>query len=443
MTDNNFNSEEINLQLQPLPAYIDSNGAFKLNTPMLSSYDFDGSIPKITGLVNAGNIKPGYLIQLTVGGEYFPVTSIEKEDPILEDSPTGIITINYLNNQGTTIAVQYNETDSITAVYEDWDNKIVGNRGWGITSGGNAIFANVGVRGEIEATTMDIGGETGITYDGSTVIIGASVVVNAPITFNGVTPESLSASLAGYIPDGTAALDIITNQTTITGGNISTGKIKSGGYSGPGTGSAFSTAGMLINLDDGGIASKNFRIDPSGNAFFQGNITAKSGYFGNSTYGMSIVDDGSTVSIRSTTLRIGSQLSNGNLHGAINFYTVGGSAIGAMNSAASDKYWSSLGDGIILGTALDYLFIPSASNTTRSQYRGSGFEWKNTSDSVIMSITGGTGGLKVFTGDISLTGGGNYKLNGSNLSTGTSDVLSTSGPSSPSSYADKTVWYVY
>jgi hypothetical protein len=400
MSENTFNPLEINLQTQPLPTYIDADGSFKLNTPMLSSFDFDGLIPKFDGNINAIDIKPGYMIQ-AVPGEYFPVVSVEYDEDGMEDTPSGIVTINYINDQGNTVSVDYDEADPVPVVYENWDEKSLGTQGWGITAGGNAIFTNVAVRGDFEAQTLDVGGSTGITYDGTNVTIGASVIINAPVTFNGsgsfVTFNDLSASYAlqsfvdtindrlsasidglnldvnslsssisflynagfvtdsdlitasattingnnittglinanlvninsgpltasagfkinslglfaynssgtqtfkidsntgvvtigavtadqlatdsdldGKIDNGDAAADIITYQTTITGGNISTGSIKSGGYSGPGTGSAFSTAGMLINLDDGGIASKNFRLDPQGNAFFKGTIT--------------------------------------------------------------------------------------------------------------------------------------------------------------------------
>lgn len=271
MTTNAFSPQEVNLQIQPLPTYIDSDGSFKINTPMLSTYNFDGMIPKKQEPILVTEVKPGYLVQIVSGGDYYPVVSIEKDDLDLEN--TGFVTINYINSLGNTASEDYLISDTIEAIYEDWNEKILGSQGWGITAGGNAIFTNVGVRGEIEATTLDVGGINGITYDGSTVIIGASVVVNAPITFNGVTPEELDAELAGYIPNGGAASDIVTNQTTITGGNISTGRIKSSGYSGPGTGSAFSTAGMLINLDDGSMSAPKFRVDRQGNAFFSGSVT--------------------------------------------------------------------------------------------------------------------------------------------------------------------------
>lgn len=73
-----------------------------------------------------------------------------------------------------------------------------------------------------------------------------------------------------------AASDIVTNTTTITGGNIETGNLQSSSYSGVVNGSAFSTNGTNISLDNGSITAENFRIDTSGNAHFRGNITGSS-----------------------------------------------------------------------------------------------------------------------------------------------------------------------
>ena len=282
MSENTFDSQEINLQFQPLPAFIDTDGSFKLNTPMLSSFDFDGSIPKRDEPVDAIEVKPGYLIQIESGGEYFPVVSVEYDELDIED--TGIVTINYIDDQGNTISADYDETDQISAVYEDWDEKVLGSQGWGITAGGNAIFTNVAVRGDLEATTLNVGGDDGITYDGTEVIIGASVSILGSLTIGDVEDYldennyATDTDLAGYIPDGYAASDIISNGTTITGANIFTGTIQSQNYSY--TSGNFSNYGMRIGLDGNGyIRSPGFYFDTSGNAYFKGDISAATGTF--------------------------------------------------------------------------------------------------------------------------------------------------------------------
>ena len=71
--------------------------------------------------------------------------------------------------------------------------------------------------------------------------------------------------------------------TTIDGSSITTGILRSTGtdVSTP-TGEAFTpTAGhTYFNLTNGAIATKNFKVDSSGNAEFQGKIIASSGYIG-------------------------------------------------------------------------------------------------------------------------------------------------------------------
>ncbi len=63
-----------------------------------------------------------------------------------------------------------------------------------------------------------------------------------------------------------------TGSTTIDGGNITTGTIKSENHSGNSTGSAMSNAGTSFNLTTGAISSENFRIDASGNSEFSGTM---------------------------------------------------------------------------------------------------------------------------------------------------------------------------
>lgn len=268
MTTNNFNPEISNSNLNSAQYYIDDDGGFKFISPYLSSSNFDGTIPVIEETIDAEDIKPGMLILLG-DQNYYAVVSVAYDDIDLEDSPSTNITVGYIDSNNELATTVYNFTDQVDIRYEDWNNKNLGSQGWTITSGGNAIFANVGVRGDLEATTLDVGGTDGIVYDGTTVTIGASVIINAPLTVTG-----------NFVVSGSAAQDIINNNTTITGGNIATGKIKSQGYSGPGTASAFSASGMLINLDDGSIAAPNFKIDSSGGAHFKGIVQTASGTVG-------------------------------------------------------------------------------------------------------------------------------------------------------------------
>jgi hypothetical protein len=84
-----------------------------------------------------------------------------------------------------------------------------------------------------------------------------------------------SAVITGYASAndvaGLAKTDM-SNVTTIDGGKITTGTIKSQNHSGTNDGSDFSTAGTAINLTGGGISAKNFRLTSGGDAFFNGTV---------------------------------------------------------------------------------------------------------------------------------------------------------------------------
>lgn len=103
---------------------------------------------------------------------------------------------------------------------------------------------------KIEAKNIDITGS--VTFNDFT-----SSVQN---TINGKADTS---DLNNY-PTKTS---LQTGTTTINGGCITTGNIKSGNYSETSSSSTFSTSGTKFDLDTGLIKSKNFRIDNNGGRF--------------------------------------------------------------------------------------------------------------------------------------------------------------------------------
>jgi len=84
-----------------------------------------------------------------------------------------------------------------------------------------------------------------------------------------------SAIITGYASAdaiaGLAKTDM-SNVTTIDGSKITTGAIKGGSHTGTADGSDFSTTGLSINLNTGGISAKNFRLTSGGDAFFRGTV---------------------------------------------------------------------------------------------------------------------------------------------------------------------------
>ena len=102
--------------------------------------------------------------------------------------------------------------------------------------------------------------------------VGVFDVVNGTTTGTGVILNNtgLAAFNAGtrefYIDSRTG--------NAYFAGTIQATIIESTGYNGPTDGSSYSTSGTAFNLNNGSITSKNFRIDTSGNAFFQGDVSA-------------------------------------------------------------------------------------------------------------------------------------------------------------------------
>jgi hypothetical protein len=103
-----------------------------------------------------------------------------------------------------------------------------------------------------------------------------STASNFYVTANG-TVVMKSAVITGYASAsdvlGLAKTDM-SNVTTIDGGKITTGVIKNSTHSGALDGSAFSTSGTAINLNNGTITSPKFRINSQGDAFFTGTLSA-------------------------------------------------------------------------------------------------------------------------------------------------------------------------
>jgi hypothetical protein len=101
-----------------------------------------------------------------------------------------------------------------------------------------------------------------------------STASNFYVTASG-TVVMKSAIITGYASadsvNGLAKTDM-SNVTTIDGGKITTGIIRNSTQAGPSDGSDYSTSGMAINLNNGTITAKNFRISSDGTAIFRGSV---------------------------------------------------------------------------------------------------------------------------------------------------------------------------
>ena len=104
-----------------------------------------------------------------------------------------------------------------------------------------------------------------ISYDGINALN-----ISGEVTIGGADASTVVSNAATGAEN--PATRINSNSTTIKGGLIRTGAIQSTGFSWNES-STYSAAGTRLDLDNGQIVSKNFRIDGSGNASFSGNIS--------------------------------------------------------------------------------------------------------------------------------------------------------------------------
>lgn len=264
--DNIYNSNIENTDLGKISTYRDTADNLRINERQISSSNFDGFVPIITASIAVGNIKEGQYLSLTSGSSVsiYPIVSIESENPDLEDTYTGKYTVYYLKDNELVTASYSSSAAMVVVSYENWDDKDIGSNGWLITQEGNAVFSNVAVRGELEATTLDVGGANGITYNGSAVVIGTGVTILGTTTTDsllvGASPNILKISAC---PNGVSGEDgIYINEYNYW---YTDGKFGFGGAAGSAkwTGSALSITGN-INATSGS---------------FSGDITAAAGRF--------------------------------------------------------------------------------------------------------------------------------------------------------------------
>jgi hypothetical protein len=165
---NNFNSDYDNDAIVPLQTFNDGSGLSRLDDFNISSYAFDGSVPRTTINLITASITPGMQISLTgsaLGEPFYRVISNTSSDTEVEDNETGQAVIEYLDLEKNIESITASVSDIFSVNYEDWDNKYLGTKGWYLSNDGNAIFSNVAVRGRIEATEGAIEGN--LTLGGS------------------------------------------------------------------------------------------------------------------------------------------------------------------------------------------------------------------------------------------------------------------------------------
>jgi hypothetical protein len=192
------------------------NPILYLNESSIASPVFDGVIPKtqrtslLWSIVDgdatiAANI--GGMIRLydtdTASYVWHTVTDIIIGSPEASSNPEDVLTPDYIIitflGDGIDGSMRYDTPEStyVTTASESWENKSVGTDGWILSSEGNAIFNNIAIRGEIEATRLSINSNeagdsttTGIYWTGDPedpLYIGSDVTILGTVTAEALT----------------------------------------------------------------------------------------------------------------------------------------------------------------------------------------------------------------------------------------------------------------
>jgi hypothetical protein len=187
----NFVENTANDKIQPLQAIIDDDGSIKFTAPNLGSSNFDGFIPVNTASAYVNNVNAGDYFSPSGSSTFYQVVSVEREDPSLTQTGSaysGYQDIYYVDDNGELTSASFSSSAAVVYLKnEEWESeeRFLGNNGWIITSGGNAIFTNVAVRGRIEAKEGYIGGtDTGWEITDS-LFSNASVGFYAPSATTG------------------------------------------------------------------------------------------------------------------------------------------------------------------------------------------------------------------------------------------------------------------
>jgi hypothetical protein len=324
--------------------------------------------------ITAGRINANEYIQVGTSSEQITIKSTSALGQIFSGTGT-------YNNTNTGIYIDTSGKFSLKnrLLFDGTDLTVTGT----INAKGGTFDGNVKIQ------------SPGSIYVGSAPDSGARLIMNA----NGLTAYNTSGtstftlnaatgdvSISGYIQTGGAEGDI----TTISGNKVRTGSIESVGYVAPAVGSNFAQAGAKFDLSNAEIRATNFYV-AGGNATFLGEVRATSGYFGDSAYGWLLTNGndptyGNYTEIKTDTLRLVSDLTGSVRNGSIQFLTTAGGVIGELNTTASSKNFSGLGSGLVLGTTLDYLFLPGSGNSNRARIYTNGFDFYGPTSGFLMRI---------------------------------------------------------
>ena len=501
----NFVENTANDKIQPLQAIIDDDGSIKFTAPNLGSSNFDGFIPVNTASAYVNNVNAGDYFSPSGSSTFYQVVSVEREDPSLTQTGSvysGYQDIYYVDDNGELTSASFSSSAAVVYLKnEEWESeeRFLGNNGWIITSGGNAIFTNVAVRGRIEAkegyiggtdagweitdslfsnasvgfyapsattgqvaifagapfasrasaafrvgydgsmvassanitgaltaTTMNVGGSAGITYNGSNVTIGTGVTILGTTTTDsllvGASPNLLRISAS---PNGVVGEDGI----FISSANYwySTGKFSLGGTQGItfNSGSVvigtdvYVNAGVTVNALTVGTAPNILKISasPAGSPGNDGiyinndNYWFSNGYFGVGSSVNSVVWNGTFLTVTGSIAATSITASVGNVGGftlsknqlsasQVILSSSGGLRLGATNQFSVDQSGNLIATsasitGNITANSGTFTGSISAQHITASTGSIAGFALANNQMSTASVIVSSSGGFRL------------------------------------------------
>jgi hypothetical protein len=181
MTDSFIDPDPLNVGIFSVQAYTDEDGSNRIINSNLMSADFDGNVPIDSADKQVSELEIGMSFILPTTEDLVTIIGIDYDDPDLfleGESTSNNYVVSYLSDSGDVGSVTLSSSDMVETFSEQGDDIYLGETGWVITQGGNAVFNNIVARGKIEALSGDIGGweirPQGNTEDGG-IFFNASV----------------------------------------------------------------------------------------------------------------------------------------------------------------------------------------------------------------------------------------------------------------------------
>jgi hypothetical protein len=224
------------LNIQPLTGISSDTRSFSFLQEQISSINFDGSFGREIVVKKIKDLIPGDIIT-TLDRQIAQVEQL-KMVAFLDNVTVDGVSKYYLYylNQENGERLQYivgssgedyfytGEEDIVVEI-EDSSDFSVGTSGWAISKYGNAIFSNVALRGEIEATSGEISGEL---FIGPSMVLGAGkfltndnidyygMLVNQNNYFLSYSRETVPYQITSIVVVDTDSAESSTSRITLT-----------------------------------------------------------------------------------------------------------------------------------------------------------------------------------------------------------------------------------